>query len=206
MKDSIYGDSLYLFHPDNRYNEHCVISAHGGYSAGCFGGSTFNLPVGVKLAFYSQHGSPVNDFGIGNFLSKIHRIVETQTSDDNPCFNYVLTKYQGRHSNNAETYDSIGDAVNRNRDITTSLNSIFESANEFNRKAKRRSESKELLLAEAITPLSDELQFEYPFDVVTVRNRYWRSVNDMTLKKVVKAVLDEHDYATIHCFFCRSIT
>jgi hypothetical protein len=225
MKESLAMGTLFLHHPDKMFNSHCVISCHGGYRPGCCGEDTFDVPAGVDLVFYSEHGKSVTDFGIDNFLSKTHRAKETLSRiearrQNDPklrrCYNYTLTKFQARNKHwwpssnkgrGTETYDSIQNAVTKNERMNASLNSFLETATKFRQGNITPHDDDELRLLAPESrsdeiELGEQVQFEFPFDVLTVRNRFYNGT--VTLKAAINAALGVHRYRTFHCYFCRS--
>ena len=200
MRDSIYGDALYLFHRRREYADDCVISAHGRSMEGCCGEARFDVPPRVTLIFYSHHKEAVKDFGIRDFMGNGRLRRKEDVSGGDRCRNYVLAKYQGAHSNNKETYETLESEIGSNANVIKKVNELNAFAAKY-RDGSSESEQEQLLARAAV---SDDFKFDYPFDIVTVRNRWWRKLNDMTLEKVVNAVLEQHEYKRIHCFFCRS--
>lgn len=225
MKESLAMGTLFLHHPDKTFRSHCVISCHGGYRPGCRGDDMFDVPAGVDLVFYSEHGKTVTDFGIDNFLSKTHRIKETlsvmaATAAKNPklrrCYNYTLTKFQARNKHcwpssnkgrGSETYDSIQRAVTSNERMNSGLSSFLASSAKFRQGniTSLDDDEVELLAPESHSDeieIGEQVQFEFPFDVLTVRNRFYNGT--VTLKSAINAALGVHRYRTFHCYFCRS--
>jgi hypothetical protein len=174
------GSDVYLFQSDRGvYRDDLVISAHGGYDPKKL--PTFAVPstVGFQgLFFYVDHGTLQTDFGIGGFAGEERKAVEELGPGDS-CFNYELSKYQGKHNSAGETYDSIM------RDIDAAI----EAQKKYNTgmaKAPR-------VYAAKTRPRV--------FDVVTIRNR-WNS-SGMMLKDLLTLALAHHKYPRVHCYFCR---
>ena len=109
MKTEV-GRNIYLFHADKDvYNDECIISCHGGKV-----GATKFRP-GATLQFYSDHGSTVRAVPLADFLSWVNRGPSTDPDPSKArvcdkgqeCYDYDLSKFQGRHGNNVESYMDI---------------------------------------------------------------------------------------------------
>jgi len=101
------GRHLYLFTAKVPTDE-CLISAHGG---GLSGNVMFSVPSGVSVHFYVPHGFTLQDPGIA--LAAARRQPTETVVGPGQCHDYELSKFQGRHGNNAETYESISTRVER---------------------------------------------------------------------------------------------
>lgn len=180
MAKEAIGKKMYLLtRQAGQYANMLVISAHGGISEKKQ--PTFNNKYGT-LHFYSVHGHVTDDLGIRNFIfgGKASQLVESIVAD-RPCFDYSLSKYQGKHAGTpgkpAETYESIEEA----QDYVDDYNQMLLDAGDRAPRGAR--------------PAVD-------FDVLTIRNRWWSG--DVTLKTALEAVAQVNRYPDIHCYFCRS--
>lgn len=172
------GNNLYLFTADvGGYKDALVISAHGGYDKSS---GECDPDPGSELVFYVPHGSVQQDFGIGRFKNGVPR--HESFTLGNPCTDYSLSKYQGRHAGTAnkpaETYESITGEIAGIED---------EIARQKKYAGKKGYNNTKVINA---------------FDVLTIRNRAFSG--DVLLSTALKAVGKVHGYKIVHCFFCRS--
>lgn len=184
-------DRLYLFkpHDDSRI---CIISAHGGRETR--NASTFRVPKDTILRFYSEDTFSVLDPGFSNFYTK-EAVPREVLSEGDECFDYCLTKYQGRHNSKQdnETYSTIAQTISnafKSREIAAA---DLKKAVEKNApdKVKRTLGN---LVARHKTPA-----------VVTVRNRMFKA--DLTLSQVIEMVkLTSPEITLFDCSFCRSVS
>jgi hypothetical protein len=180
------GDRLYIFE-SSKGSHSCMISAHGGYWIGT---GKFTVPQGITIYLYSQHGTVLSDPGIG-FLTKDDGIqpVETLTSGQK-CYKYMLSKYQGYHGSQKETYKKISEKVD---DVDKRVD-LYQ--NDINKMLDKGGQEKNInvLLTSNATRASH---------IVTIRNR--RLKTDVNLEFVVKKVLKSYPSVTeFHCSHCRS--
>lgn len=106
------GRHLYLFRSKTNSAD-CIISAHGGY---LFDTMSFTVPKGIELRFYSPHSTALLDPGLEEFHEHLAEAVPVEVrTGGKSCRDYLLEKYQGRHNEAGETYDSIVASV-RERD------------------------------------------------------------------------------------------
>ncbi|HET9983139.1 MAG TPA: hypothetical protein VFQ38_06120 [Longimicrobiales bacterium] len=171
---------VYLFLADvGVYHDDVVISAHGGYQAK--NTPEFAVPTQGSfegLYFYVPHGSLQTDFGLGGFAGQERAAVE-HLEPGRKCFDYELSKYQGRHNKAGETYDTImRDMAAASEALTKYNTGLAKAPKVYAAKTRPRQ-----------------------FDVVTIRNRF-RS-GDVQLGDLVTRLLNQHDYKRIHCYFCR---
>jgi len=172
------GKNLYLFSADvGGYKDTLVISAHGGYDASS---GDCDPPPGTELVFYVPHGAIQQDFGIGRFKNGVPRY--ESFTQGNPCVDYSLSKYQGRHAGTkdkpAETYESIVGEIAGIED---------EVARQRKYAGKKGYNNTKVINT---------------FDVLTIRNRAFSG--DVLLTTALQAVTRVHAYTIVHCFFCRS--
>jgi hypothetical protein len=128
----------------------------------------------------------VLDPGFNNFYQQEAAPKEV-ISEGEKCFNYILTKYQGRHGNKTETYDSIADIINETERLSKLLTKQATTATSPKaREMFRRGAAKEKLAA-----------------VVTVRNRWFKgeATLSMLLREVKQAA---PSLILFDCLFCRS--
>ncbi len=176
----VLGSKFYLFRNNeggfNAAEDHLLISAHGGYMDlwGPLKSNIIRVPEWTQLYFYAAHGSTIRDPGVYNILKGNFQVSETVGSGGSVT-NYELSKYQGSHGNENETYASISANIDQNNGV---LEDVQSGAN------KSRN-------------------YAFRFDVLTVRNRRFRS--DPTLSDVFAALAENnYRYENIHCSFCRS--
>jgi hypothetical protein len=105
-KIAIPGGQMYLFrNSEFAYARRLVISAHGGIRKTL--SPTFRV-LTETLVFYSDHGVATDDFGLANFATGGKAGQKKQTINPGQvCYDYELSKYQGKHNKAGETYDSI---------------------------------------------------------------------------------------------------
>jgi len=99
------GKYLYLWlHRPGHYANSCIISAHGCYSRGS---KYYQIPAGVRLHFYVDHGVDQPDFGLRNLILGKQPTYTAVGNGVKRITDYELSKYQGSHSGGVETYGSI---------------------------------------------------------------------------------------------------
>lgn len=184
MPSQEVGKHIYLFtHAPGHYFDACVISAHGGWNQP---NGDFDVPESTTLYFYVAHGSAQDDFGVYQFRHA-PPVVEPSYGPGTKCYNYELSKYQGRHAGKegkpAETYEG----------IDKTLASVEEEVLKMN---KNMSNPQYKSMVD-----SGAKKMPSRFDVATVRNRGFGG--EMTLKNLIHAVQKAHKYSAYHCFFCR---
>jgi len=175
------GRHLYLFTAKVPTDE-CLISAHGG---GLSGNVMFSVPSGVSVHFYVPHGFTLQDPGIA--LAAARRQPTETVVGPGQCHDYELSKFQGRHGNNAETYESISTRVER------------ESADLLKYRRRVADASSDVMRQGAQV----QLDSVHPFHAVTIRNRFASA--DMRLSEVIRKVREVMPMIKVfHCSFCRS--
>lgn len=80
--------------------EKCVISAHGVQR---LGSRTFDIPVGTKVVFYGPDGASLTDPGMTAISGNK---IKPYATAERTCPDYSLSKYQGRHGSEKETYSA----------------------------------------------------------------------------------------------------
>jgi hypothetical protein len=134
------GEKMLLFQATkNKFADNLVISAHGGIAkkakADCR-----NTFYGARLNFYVEHGIALYDDGLSMFYNPAVYTpkIKTITYPNNLYYNYDLSKYQGRHNNEGETYDRIEKGVEYSKkafkeaevyDVLTMRNRYFMGKN-----------------------------------------------------------------------------
>ncbi len=104
------GRNLYLFSKSAGKNANdLVITAHGSYKSKDLIGTT--VPSGVTLHFLVRENFALKDPGLDGFLKNRHNYIGEDKYAGQAVRNYELTKYQGKHSNDAETYMDIATNV-----------------------------------------------------------------------------------------------
>lgn len=182
------GQHLYFFSPHSDTNI-CIISAHGGRKAR--NANEFIVPPDTILRFYSEDKNSTLDPGFGEFYGKEAAPREI-VSEGERCFDYGLTKYQGRHNKANETYGSIAKTIGKtfaNRERYLAELASAESKGSAD-KVKRVIGA---MVAKQKLPA-----------VVTVRNRLFRP--ELALSDVIAGVKSiAPNIILFECFFCRSI-
>ena len=180
------GDRLYIFESSTT-SHRCLITAHGGYWAGT---KKFTVPNGVTLHFYAPHGNVLSDPGI-SFLYNQPDMKPTETiTGGHPCYNYILSKYQGRHGSQKETYEAIAGSVTG---VDTRLQNYQSDLNKALDKGNERVVG---VLLKGAAGLRNA-------HVVTIRHRRLRT--DVNLKYVIDKVRESYPEVTeFHCSHCRS--
>jgi len=177
------GSTLYLYRMlDTGFCDDVVITAHGGYYPTTAHFDVPALPSFEGLFFYVPHGTVQTDFGIGGFAGVERKVVDPIAAPGTDCWDYLLSKYQGRHSNNAETYDSI------ERDMNATTEAVRKHAKGLSNLKTRA--------------VYEKKSAPRIFDVVTIRNRVLSG--DQNLRSVLTRVMQVNVYRRIHCYFCRS--
>lgn len=178
------GSHFYLFKSSTN-KEDCLISAHGGYERNV---TTF-APKGCTLYFYGEHGKVLSDPGLSLMAIRGLKVVEQVPDTGKPtAINYILSKYQGRHSGANETYDKIAGRIgSEDAQIAKLRQRIAAAASEKLRQGARQ-----------------QLAYYQSMNVLTVRNRWWRS--DLSLETAVtEARAAMPSLIRFHCSFCRSL-
>ena len=175
---------MYLFMPKAGTNR-VIISAHGGRSKNT---KDFHVPSDVVLRFYSEDTNTVLDPGFNKFYTQ-EAVPREIITEGEPCFNYDLSKYQGSHNKQGETYDSIAKQINQ---VAKSRKNLLNDAGKAEAGGKKG--------------LSDKLKSgasrEKLAGVLTIRNRMLRGdVNLQFAIEQVKATAPE--IVIFDCLFCR---
>ncbi len=182
-------DRLYLFkaHDDSKT---CIISAHGGREKKNAG--VFRVPADTVLRFYAEDTFCVLDPGFKEFYYK-EAVPREILSEGDECFDYCLTKYQGRHNTQGESYSMIAQTIAKAFAARETGAAQLKKAME-----KGASDKVKRTLANAVAVNKTPA-------VVTVRNRQFKA--DLTLSQViglVKAVSPE--MTVFDCSFCRYVS
>ena len=175
------GRHLYLFTAKVPTDE-CLITAHGGAFSG---NKMFDVPPGVKLNFYVPHGFTLQDPGLALVYSR--PAPSEMVVGPAQCHEYDLSKYQGRHGNNSESYDDISSAVhNESMNLVRRRRAVADARPGIKRQIAQ-----------------DQLSQVRPFNVVTIRNRFGSS--GVHLSDVITQVRQVVPMIRVfHCSFCRS--
>lgn len=189
------GERIYVFSENNGARstncDHCVISAHGRQT---IMNSTFTNNA-VNLHYYVPHGYSLRDPGLRAIMEQSVRPCQSIQAGQSP--DYVLSKFQGRHGNNAETYTKIGQEINAapamlqsSRDAVTQLDGLPRPYTKDMDQYRRMAE-------ESVSRWSRKI------DVVTIRNRRFKL--DLNLSEIIRILHQNgYQYTNIHCSFCRS--
>jgi hypothetical protein len=175
------GGRAYLWKDANAYAPSVVISAHGFYrpNPGQY------QPGAPTLLFYCAHDETVNDVPQSTRVDQ-ERVVETVPQGNvTSCTNYVLFKFQ-EHSGDIKDY--MKDQNRKGNQITFAdaeddLGQSFMGGETYG----------------TFRNVNDQNN-----DYVTIRWRHWsKGGHEITLQNLVTLILNEHNYATIKCCFCR---
>ncbi|MFT5692335.1 MAG: hypothetical protein ACI92E_001667 [Oceanicoccus sp.] len=191
---------MYLLMPRGGASQ-VVISAHGGRQRNT---STFKVPSDTILRFYSDDLKITNDPGFKNFYQGEAAPKEVVSEGDN-CYDYTLTKYQGSHNKQGETYGSIAKVVNEtlqaHGELMSAAAQIYDnfgssigssSKSDYDRFRKRYSSA---LQGAANNKMIAAL---------TIRNRTFHSHMSLnTAIELVKSVAPE--IVLFDCLFCRCL-
>ena len=182
------GRYAYLFKSSTNLVD-CVITAHGGY---VFENRNFEVPAGVTLQFFAEHGNTLTDPGMGSLMRDLAMAVPAETVEaGEDCHNYLLSKFQGRHGSADETYESIM------RNISDADKSRLEVRDNIGVAAMRGNDK-------AVKKLLEILGKKKGASVVTIRNR-WDVFAGVPLADVIKGVRKAApSISTFYCSFCRS--
>lgn len=174
-------EQMYLFVPKGG-TDRVVISAHGGRTQTT---QPFTVPSDSVLRFYSEDTNSVLDPGLDNFYT-FEVMPREIIAESEPCYDYELSKYQGRHGNRSETYASIADTITRESKAKHSfLTAAAKTTNAQVKSASLKEASKRKLAA-----------------VLTIRNRFNRPDVNLSLAiEQVKNVAPE--ILIFDCLFCR---
>lgn len=172
------GKHFYLFKSQTNQTD-CLISAHGGYKKTT---GTFKVK-GCSVKFYVAHGSALSDPGMELMYNKNANIVST-VEDNGECMNYILSKYQGRHNKNGETYEKIHKAINFEDNCINILN-----------------HGKDDFLPE---DWEASMKLTRAMSILTIRNR-WFNTNQNLRDAIAAARLEMNTLVNFHCSFCRSL-
>lgn len=183
-------DRLYLFkaHDDSKT---CIISAHGGREKK--NASVFRVPADTVLRFYAEDTFCVLDPGFKNFYYK-EAVPREVLSEGDECFDYCLTKYQGRHNSMGESYSVIAQTIAHafaQREVAAAGLKQASASSKYTDKMKRT--------------LANGVAINKTPAVVTVRNRHFKA--DLTLSQVIGLVKAVSPEMTIFdCSFCRYVS
>jgi len=183
------GRNLYLFHDSSGRSDFLLITAHGIQVPG-----SFKVPSSTRLNFYAPSKQflvmPQNMFELGTK-------VQEQLNSGRNCPNYLLSKYQGRHGDLKETYDSLKEKINHtNREINNFDKKLIDiktaPLNVLDQKKKN----------DMIRDTHAGAKNLFKLDFLTIRNI--NKFNPVSFKNVL-ADLDSNGYHYNHifCSFCR---
>ena len=188
------GNDLYLIHGDEGPSDFLLISAHGATK-----NDTFSVPGWTRLHFYAPRKHylimPMSKFQLGS------RVVE-EINPGGSSPNYALSKYQGRHGDNNETYATLGALVDRTR------KSIEAGRPQMPAIPASAGPGIKRWVNESFKEKIKEYENLLPFDFLTIRNRkpYLPFAGGTSLKAAL-AQLDQsgYRYPYIFCSFCRGV-
>ncbi len=187
------GSEFYLWQSEGARAPNLLVTSHGAYMPRPeFGkssvGGFMNVPAWTTLHFYGPHQHSLIDPGISKVISGGLKVYESAPSGA-AVRNYRLSKYQGRHGNENETYQSIRHSIDNNR--------MFEA---LRQEALASADPEKLRYVQRVAPNA------FPaFDVLTVRNRWWMGGMGATLRELLQELSRAgHRYPNVHCVFCRS--
>ena len=174
----------------------CAISAHG---TDLGAGHGLRAPD-VSLVYYTPHGITLPDPSLERFTAGALTPVETLRTADSP--DYVLSKYTNSRAQGGRRHNQAGESYASVAALPETMAAKAETARD--NAAAFRSAGQE---SYALAYDADEATYTKgcQYDVVTLRNRAWRtSFNPLTLSEVITALWTAgYRYSTIHCVFCR---
>ncbi len=173
------GSKIYLWHGESR-KDTVVISSHGGFT---HQNKPFKVPAYMTVQFMAPHGYILKDPGLQTAAVGAVPSFDNYTASKQ-CPDYELTKYQGRHGGEKETYEFIGRDMHRGARIRQ-----FEAINKS-------------IGAPQMTELEKEQIKNVVADIITVRNR--KFMKAPTLSEII-ATLEKNKirYKNVVCAFCR---
>jgi hypothetical protein len=177
---------LYLLLPKVPTNR-VIISAHGGREL--TNANSFTVPTDTILRFYSEDMNTVLDPKIAEFYRKEAAPKEI-LSEGERCFDYILTKYQGKDNNKmGETYESIANLINGE---LKHMQKALDDAQVAGARGNARAQAKLEQIARNVKMAA----------VLTVRNRMFRAnVNLSEVLALVRAAAPQ--IQLFDCLFCR---
>ncbi|WP_026869079.1 putative adhesin [Inquilinus limosus] len=174
----------------------CAISAHG---TDLSPGRTLRAPD-VTLVYYTPHGITLPDPSLERFTAGALRQVETLRTADSP--DYALSKYTNSQTEGGRRHNQAGESYASVAALPETMAGKAQTARD--NAAAFRSAGQE---SYALAYDADEALYAKgcQYDVVTIRNRAWRtSFNPLTLSEVITTLWNAgYRYSTIHCVFCR---
>ena len=181
------GDKIYMMIPKDPPSR-VIITAHGGHTV-VTKTNTFEVPEGLVLRFYSDDGASVLDPGFSRFFSRVS-VPKEIISEREICFDYILSKYQGRHGNKNETYASLGNDID---DMYAMAKVHADGIETFADFWPERADDSRAIHAQAKNVPA----------ILTVRNRWFKG--DMTLSLALACIQSAAPSVRIvDCLFCRS--
>ena len=121
------GKYLYLHRPNRPFRVgefHLLISAHGMVA-----GSEFTVPDWTNLHYYGKHGAAIYDPGFRNIIEGKYQVLESSMGGER-SHDYFLSKYQGRHGAEGETYETLQQAVTSNTAFLELIQNLMASQDE----------------------------------------------------------------------------
>jgi len=185
------GDWYYLFQSRTNPTD-CLISAHGGYEKVH---NTLAMRPGFKVHFYTQHDQTLADPGLALMYLNQPPTDTYEHGDDKVFVNYMLSKYQGTHSNANETYESIYRKISQEDGfIARYQHEAVHGATPM----RRQIAAGQLPLHKSMSVLtirnrSSLLAFKAPPELTTLKNAMDAAIRAMPTLRV------------FHCSFCRSL-
>lgn len=188
-KEHEIGEHIRIFEHPHGGNV-CIITAHGGYEKANTLFRLSSLGEGLRVCFYNPHGTVLADPGLQAYNRQL-KVVEEFPRDGDELPDYILTKYQGRHSKPslfkppAETYDSIRGHIRQEEQVWEDLSDPAVIAQD--------------------PRLQQVLDNMRSCHIVTIRNRF--AEPDIKLQSVIRQVVGFQGLAIreFHCMFCRSL-
>ncbi|MGK9237035.1 hypothetical protein KXS07_18285 [Inquilinus limosus] len=174
----------------------CAISAHGtDFSPG----RALRAPD-VELVYYTPHGTTLTDPTLERFTAGTLRAVETVRTAQSQ--DYALSKYTNSLAAGGRRHNKAGESYASVAALPETMAGKAQTARD--NAAAFRSAGQE---SYALAYDADEALYAKgcQYDVVTIRNRAWRtSFNPLTLSEVITTLWNAgYRYSTIHCVFCR---
>lgn len=156
-----------------------------------------SAPKNVRLHFYCPHGHFLSDPGLEAIIQgTVSSVIGPEAVQD-----YVLSKYQGRHNNMQETYESIrGMPEQYAGEWDEEFPDMRENLAQNWRRRHAAGESTIITRDEADLMSSEK---KVQMDIITIRNRRFMSAPRFS-SVLIELWANGFAYEDIHCSFCRA--
>ncbi len=184
------GEDFYLFQAEpGEFQDTLIISSHGGIRRR--NNADYTVPWGT-LHYYVNHGVSLTDPGVLRMMYAPDPVESVGAGED--TYDYDLSKFQGQ-----KHQDSISKKISRKvQGDPTPRWETYETIEEVFQVIQRHN----TMLAAAGDAAPADTQPYRAADVLTIRNRF--RGGSTHLSDALTAVGARHQYADVHCVFCRS--